>query len=52
MQEGVKRGGRRVSRRISELLGKFEGGGESEGKLVELETGLQSRKALSIVTRR
>ena len=30
--EGVRRGGRKVSRRISELLGKFEGGGGQKKK--------------------
>ena len=41
VEERVRRGGRKVSMRISELMGKFEGGGgsEKEGTLVKLETG-------------
>ena len=41
MEEGGRREGRKVSRRISELIGRFgEGGGSvEEGKLVKLDAG-------------
>ena len=31
--EGIRRGGRRVSKRMGELLGRFEGGGEKIRKI-------------------
>ena len=37
--EGIRRGGRRVSKRMGELLGRFEGGGETETEnMVENES--------------
>ena len=41
IEEGGRREGRKVSRRFSELMGKFGKGGwsEEEGTLVKLDTG-------------